>query len=355
MLKFEQKDTADDYMYKFRTKPCTKKRCRNPPKCFDAHSEVMRRRVPVQGEHGLYNYIPKPCPQWQKLKKCSLGESCPRSHGWLEIIFHPLLYKTKMCKSELKNGVCREYGVYCAKAHKPTEIRNLVKIYGENWKKHYDFSLRGKTGSLTSVKAPGRWLKKCYPTQSKRQSAGFFFTDNLSDKPNGRCSTHAESRGNTKTSATLDNSKTVVDPQSPLLFPSPPLFEDYTSFCDSVSDFSLDGGVTSYAQLYSKKETVVENSYKSSIPKLPWDSTWYSQETDVPLTESSSVSSSDLIIKSLKKCKISDVDWNIDVQVSEWYKEKRDSNESFYAQPPYEGNWNKNFFDYGMQPSKTIS
>jgi len=157
MSQTKETDTDDDYMYKFRTKPCTKKRCRNPPKCFDAHSEVMRRRVPTQGEQGLFNYIPEPCPQWQKLKKCTLRGSCSRSHGWLEIIFHPLLYKTKMCKSNVKNGVCREYGVYCAKAHNLSGIRNLVQIYGENWKRHYDLTLRENlSDSSSAVKAQGK-------------------------------------------------------------------------------------------------------------------------------------------------------------------------------------------------------
>jgi len=186
------------------------------------------------------------------------------------------------------------------------------------------------------MKARGRWLKKSYTTQSKRQSAGFFFTDNLPDKPNVRCSTHVEPRGGPKTSNTLVNSKTVIDPQSPMLFPSPPLFEDYPSFCDSMSDLSLDGGVTSYAQLYCKKVSVVENSYKSPIPKLPWDCTWHSPETDVSPMDSSSVSSCNSIIKNWKKCNVWDVekcnvwdvDWNIDVKVSEWDEEKPDSTES---------------------------
>jgi len=263
-------------MYKFRTKPCTKRRCQNPPMCFYAHSKGMMRRVPTQGEHGFYNYIPKPCPQWQKLKKCSLGESCLRSHGWLEIIFHPLLYRTKMCKSDLKNGVCREYGVYCAKAHNPTEIRNLVNIYGVDWKKQYDLSLREKTETSSIVKVRGKF-KKSDITQSKRQSVGFFFSDNLPDKSNGRwsiCSDRAEARGSTDTSLMLTNS--FNDPQSPLLLTSPPLFGDYKDICRRMSDLELDGGVTSYDQLYSEKVTIAEtkdsdlkNSSKSPIKKLP--------------------------------------------------------------------------------------
>jgi len=125
----------DLIMYRFRTKLCSRKRrCRNPANCFDAHSNTMKRRVPRQvgSNWGQFNYIPEPCQEFLKSKKCRLGNSCPRSHGWLEVIFHPLLYKTKLCKSQReKNGICKEYGLYCAKAHARCEIRNLVEIYGE--------------------------------------------------------------------------------------------------------------------------------------------------------------------------------------------------------------------------------
>jgi len=96
----------------------------------------------MQGQKGLFNYIPKPCPEWEKNNKCISGDSCPRAHGWLETIFHPLLYKTKMCASFQRYGVCRRNRMYCAKAHKESEIRRLVKIFGWNWKRHYDLSLR---------------------------------------------------------------------------------------------------------------------------------------------------------------------------------------------------------------------
>merc|ERR1719173_359886 len=96
---------------------------------------------------GLFNYIPEACPEWRKSRRCFLGKRCPRSHGWLEIIFHPLLYKTKLCTAPRRNGVCSAYGVYCAKAHTRGEIRSLVEIYGENWKRHYDIANRLKVQS----------------------------------------------------------------------------------------------------------------------------------------------------------------------------------------------------------------
>jgi len=132
----------DLIMYKFRTKLCSRKpRCRNPSNCFDAHANSMKRRVPRQ-VGGLFNYIPEPCQEFLKWKECRFGDDCPQSHGWLETIFHPLIYKTKLCKSQRHNGVCSEYGVYCAKAHARCEVRSLVCIYGEQWKRNYDISQR---------------------------------------------------------------------------------------------------------------------------------------------------------------------------------------------------------------------
>jgi len=144
----------DLIMYKFRTELCNRKRrCKNPSNCFDAHSSIMKRRVPrqVKSNGGLFNYIPEPCPYWEKSKKCRMGVKCPRSHGWLEVIFHPLLYKTKLCKSRRKQGVCSEYGVYCAKAHSRAEIRSLTGIYGVDWKRHYDLA-----GRVTEVRSENR-------------------------------------------------------------------------------------------------------------------------------------------------------------------------------------------------------
>jgi len=133
-MKGETSNQDYRYMYEFHTVFCNKNECQDDGSCFNAHSKHMIRRVPKQDPSlgGLFNYIPKYCPEYKKTKKCSLGDKCFRSHGHLEVIFHPLLYKTKLCQSRLDNGVCLKYGIYCAKAHKRSELRNLVQIYGEN-------------------------------------------------------------------------------------------------------------------------------------------------------------------------------------------------------------------------------
>jgi len=165
------KATDNLYMYKFRTNMCSeRRRCSNPAGCFDAHSKLMKRRVPIQvkSNGGLFNYIPKICPEWQKSKKCTFGENCPRSHGWLEVIFHPLLYKTKLCKAPRRNGVCSEYDVYCAKAHKSSDIRSLVEIYGEDWKRHYDIEDRLRPVGKKHSKRATAGMRKTYGTEIGR-------------------------------------------------------------------------------------------------------------------------------------------------------------------------------------------
>jgi len=108
----------------------------------------------MKSNGGLFNYIPEPCQEWQLWKKCRMGINCPRSHGWLEIIYHPLLYKTKLCKSRIKQGLCSQYGVYCAKAHTRAEIRNLNEIYGVDWKRHYDLAGRVAVRSKNRCSRP---------------------------------------------------------------------------------------------------------------------------------------------------------------------------------------------------------
>jgi len=152
------------YMYKFRTNFCNMRgNCRRQGTCSDAHSKITKRRIPALDEkRRKWNYIPKPCPQYRRSNNCSLGDSCPRSHGWLEVIYHPLIYKTKLCKSKRKNGVCAKYGLYCAKAHSRFEVRSLVEIFGYDWSRYYDLS--GRVGfdpwdSSFEYKIKAKWNK----------------------------------------------------------------------------------------------------------------------------------------------------------------------------------------------------
>jgi len=142
--------TADELLMKFRTNVCTYDCKIASETCFNSHRRLCHRRVPIMKENGRFSYIPVKCPSvfkdgvWtsdtDSDSLCEKGSSCHFAHSWLEVIFHPLLFRTKPCMflRDPKTGLCLEKGVWCAKAHKKHEIRSLVDIYGNDWKKHYD-------------------------------------------------------------------------------------------------------------------------------------------------------------------------------------------------------------------------
>jgi len=297
-----------EYMYKFRTNLCTRKRCKNPSRCFNAHSQVMKRRVPKQDIYGRFNYIPEHCPQWKQMKKCTIGESCPRAHGWLEVIFHPLLYKTKMCRSYFRKGVCHEYGVYCAKAHNPTEIRNLVKMYGDGWKSHYDLSNYEKSPiSLGIQKSKKKYFKNTLPL--KMQSHDHKLYNFQLNQPNStitKLHSHQKNgRNGARTDPNLKSTAAVIkDKSSSLLFWSPPLFGNYGSICHRMSDLLLDAEVTSYVDLYRRHEETSpadsELKYKSDshVSKLPSEKTLCATGKTVSSLDSLSTTSSNAKVRS---------------------------------------------------------
>jgi len=268
MLRSEE--DPDSFMYKFRTKVCTKKRCRNPSRCLNAHSQRMKRRVPFQNETGLFNYIPEPCQQWEKEKKCVNGDSCLRSHGWLEVIFHPLLYKTKLCKSHRKNGVCSEYGVYCAKAHNRNDIRNLVIIYGQNWKRHYDLSLRDgivQTFNLANTICQGTDTDEAVKlaVQMRPDTHGYSNGLNHQSTPVKRIM----NMGMNHEDAQCDLNK----------MESPPLITAFSRCClsDCFNGFPVDDEMTNYIELYSEEPKVqnqeISEKCKNHAFELPRNTT----------------------------------------------------------------------------------
>lgn len=294
--------TDDLYMYKFRTNLCSeKRRCTNPSGCFDAHSNIMKRRVPTQmkSNGGLFNYIPEACPEWRKSKKCFMGKSCPRSHGWLEIIFHPLLYKTKLCKAPRRNGVCGAYGVYCAKAHTRCEIRSLVEIYGENWKRHYDIANRLKvTSNRRPIKATtgmARSHKRRNSVMMKKQKRNIDRVG-LAVPPRNRYILDVNLfakylLGSQESQLKLPPICLKPSLEGQVSTDSDVSFEDLSS-CDERVKNSKTGlclskrKITSYTQLYSSDHTyakeVEDGSQKHEVSASPWQKDESSQSTSSP-------------------------------------------------------------------------
>ncbi|ORM41592.1 RING finger protein unkempt -like protein [Babesia sp. Xinjiang] len=109
----------------FRTNQCpnyVKGLCRDSNKCDMSHSETWPRRNP-----SLFKYDYKLCPNIQFFRvynkmqlqgKCHYGRRCRFSHSKEEQLYHPDLYKTRMC---LNYPDCKGY--FCPFAHSKAELR----------------------------------------------------------------------------------------------------------------------------------------------------------------------------------------------------------------------------------------
>jgi len=284
---------SDDCMYKFRTKKCCKRKCKKGKVCFDYHSKELARRVPKQipSRSNIFNYIPQACPDYKKQKKCPRGNSCHLAHGWLEIIYHPLVFMTKLCECKSMKGVCRKYWIYCTKAHNESEIRNLVSIYGEDWKRHYE--AHQACESVESVKTVNKQVKL-----SKRVD--------VSDSAHSSGSTIKDHFPDVKSIGMGDFSSHMYG-GSPL-FVSTPLdspFQSMGVFSDSVDDIQRDqmasfdlsdfGHLTSIVSgevgMYTKRcikgeksndsnRNQVQGTYSLFDDCFPWEADWLCSKKD---------------------------------------------------------------------------
>jgi len=149
-----------------------------------------------------------------------------------------------MCKSTLKNGRCAKYGIFCAKAHKSSEVRNLVKIYGENWKLHYDVSWREQSCRFSKATSNRNSVKR----QHRKQHVGVA----MSNKPMSPEQPDTE----------LKQNDPYIVAGSPLFAPAESPMAESSNEC---SDFSFplyedleyeDKQLGDYTDLYSENEVV---------------------------------------------------------------------------------------------------
>lgn len=109
----------------FRTRVCEQHRngtCRNSDRCPHSHCQTWQRRNPTE-----YTYSSKLCPEIEFVKReskmtlvrrCSRGRACCFAHSKEEELYHPTMYKTKMCNSF---PYCTRY--HCPFAHSVDELR----------------------------------------------------------------------------------------------------------------------------------------------------------------------------------------------------------------------------------------
>lgn len=104
----------DFYMFHFKTVWCPFNLSQHDKAlCVYAHNWQDYRRKPH-----VFSYEPMPCPNWKSTDfivnyedGCYLKEKCNKCHGWKELEYHPLNYKTKHCPSKncTKGRDCPHY------------------------------------------------------------------------------------------------------------------------------------------------------------------------------------------------------------------------------------------------------
>lgn len=109
---FEYDD--DFYMFHFKTVWCPFNLTQHDKAlCVYAHNWQDYRRKPQS-----FQYDPLPCSNWKSTDfivnyedGCPLKEKCSKCHGWKELEYHPLNYKTKHCPSKncTKGRDCPHY------------------------------------------------------------------------------------------------------------------------------------------------------------------------------------------------------------------------------------------------------
>jgi len=324
----------------------------------------------VQGRKGLFNYIPKPCPEWGKHKKCILRDSCPQAHGYLEIIYHPLLYKTKMCESYQKPGVCRKYGVCCAKAHNLSEIRNLVKIYGWNWKRHYDFSLR-ESGTKVISKSAVRFDKplvvkhagSCGSETILRYLEGF--PSELSNSLRNLCLNEKQGLIGTQSNMKQNRSRAVNDfkrkqknhtSKSTSLFSPSPLFGVSDNVYEQMPDIWLEDAVSHYTELYRKKCVMSENESSKRIYENPCRSSMSEKEfLGTSLVDSPTSTTDTDFLSATQSTETAESNGSPIDGIMDWKQIKSDNDNGLWSEdhnPKYlfdldhDGIWSKHIFGF---------
>lgn len=88
---------------------------------FHYSNNQNRRRRPTYGVNG-WNYKPTMCNSIKV--ECKAGEDCQYCHNREELVYHPLVFKTKLCEYMVDDkNFCTKYGRHCAKAHSNEDKR----------------------------------------------------------------------------------------------------------------------------------------------------------------------------------------------------------------------------------------
>ena len=114
----------DFFIFKFKTVMCPFNSIpHDKAQCVYAHNWQDFRRKP-----NFIHYDPMPCAFWKPNDfltiynlGCPNGSNCSMCHGWKELDYHPLVYKTKFCP----NGMKCHRTFECAHFHSENEKRSV--------------------------------------------------------------------------------------------------------------------------------------------------------------------------------------------------------------------------------------
>ncbi|EFA86622.1 hypothetical protein PPL_00423 [Heterostelium album PN500] len=112
-------ESQNKYMHGYKTLECNtvakKQECIKDRDCFYYHKNEEKRRCPYdQNNNIVYSHLI--CPE-----KCG-KPNCKNSHNDVEVMYHPAIYKTKLCNDHANNKTCKK-GRWCAFAHGESDLR----------------------------------------------------------------------------------------------------------------------------------------------------------------------------------------------------------------------------------------
>jgi hypothetical protein len=138
--------------------------------CIAMHAPIPERRPPVL-IYGRHSYKPIHCRNLVNGIMCNEGDACQFAHSKLEILYHPTIYKTRMCEFDTDQyGNCAKYGKFCCKAHSEAEIRTAEDFAATTAIKPVQFQTETLEDSHMNMM---RYYKRSMCTSRPCQCEGF--------------------------------------------------------------------------------------------------------------------------------------------------------------------------------------
>lgn len=116
LLLKQEKDNDRKNLCAYKTNSCLMKHDDQP--CFFYHNATEMRRRPF--DQGKIVYTNEMCENIMKFGQCPDNDQCQYCHSELELLYHPVEYKTKMCDKG-----SHPLQDFCPNAHTEDEFRDV--------------------------------------------------------------------------------------------------------------------------------------------------------------------------------------------------------------------------------------